>query len=116
MPGHSYKGSTAGGNAPAAFPPTPVASYNGVTSFFELAVLIAACTAGRPGFIGYISDTGGGNPTTNPGEWFESDPEGAADTGTHYVDTEGSGAEFFIGRCFYGFNFSGWSNVVDLGG
>lgn len=116
MPGHSYKGSSASVTTAAVFPPTPTAGYNGEDGNFTLSVVKADCVAGRPGFIGFVSNTGIGNPTTNRAEWFDTDNMGNQDDALNYIQEWNSGFEFFIGRCFYGFNFSGWSNIVDLGG
>jgi hypothetical protein len=111
MPGHSYSGSSAAGNPAAVFPPTPVAALNVNPGFFQLQVLIAACTAGRPTFEGWSSSTGTGTPDSNPGEWDPVAGEGDFDDATHYGSLFDIIDLFFIGRARYGLNVSGWSNV-----
>lgn len=115
MPGHSYSGSSAGGNTGAVFPPQPFAVFDEGLTLIFLSVQIADSHAGRPTFEGYISASGAGNPTTNPGNWHPALDNGPSDTGTEYVETYEPDTGFFIGRARYGFNVSPWSPVIPAG-
>jgi hypothetical protein len=108
MPGHSYKGSSVSNPTAAIFPPTPVLSFGGGSTDFNLTVDKAACAAGRPTFEGYYSSTGTGNPTTNPGSWTAATDDGAHDDSTHYIESWTQVGIWAIGRTRYGMNVSAW--------